>query len=368
MTRKKFVDSSKNAELEVHAHDAGQHDRRQEDRGQQRERLHDVVGMLRDPAHVDVVGPQERFAGTVDGLHGAFQSVDEAGPRLADGLLDPHLRPRQRREGVPVRREGPADEPDPSTHRHDLLQHVEIASTAERPLIKDVDIVLQPLGELEVADEHLVDERRQQVGGVELADPGLARDALGEAVDRLDRPVVHGDDQVPAGQKVDLAADEASVVIGFQRLEDEVDPVGLAAQLGPALGTCDPLRVPVAQPGVARERIEFVGGTPVQVDPEKLVALQAGDGLRPDLDVAVLAVPLEQPTLDGAQRTDASSSAPTTAITATPYCKTSMPRSEPTAMGAPDGSSMVWVVMRCASLSTWGKSGYPGACIVVACP
>ena len=170
-----------------------------------------------------------------------------------------------------MRREGPPDQPDPSTHRDDLLQHVDAAAAAQRPLIKVVDIVLQRFGELEVPDEDLVDERRQQVGGVELADPGLARDALGEPVDRLDRPVVHGDDQVPAGQKVDLAADEASVVIGFQRLEDEVDPVGLAAELGPALGRAIRSMSPSRSPASRASASRFVGRTPVEIDPEKLV-------------------------------------------------------------------------------------------------
>ena len=222
-----------------------------------------------------------------------------------------------------------------------------------------------PSASSEVADEHLVDERRQQVGGVELAEPGLARDAFGEAVDRRDRTVVDGDDQVPAGQEVDLAADEAAVVVGLQRLEDEVDPVGLAAQLGPALGLarsapCPRRGSPASRASASRSSVARRSRSiqrswsPLQAgdrSPGRSRCRGPGRAASNSRPLMVLSGRREQERArrppSGRRRIGGRACA----------------RSERTGIGAADGSSMVWVVMRCASLSTWAV-WVPGARIV----
>ena len=66
MTTKKLVVLVEERQLEVHPHDAGQDDRGQGDRRDDRERLHDVVRALRGPAEVEVERADEQLAGVLD--------------------------------------------------------------------------------------------------------------------------------------------------------------------------------------------------------------------------------------------------------------------------------------------------------------
>ncbi len=177
-TIQKFVVSSKNGHLEVHAHDAGQHHRWQQHPGQQGQRLHDVVRVLRDPAHVDVVGAEQAVAHRVDRGDRTFQAVDEPGPRLADGLFRLHLRAGQGGQRFAMRGERSARETDAPSERHEGTQDIVLGPAVQGALVEVIDVALDHLDEQEVPDEDLVHQRRQQVGGIECAQAGFAIEAI----------------------------------------------------------------------------------------------------------------------------------------------------------------------------------------------
>ena len=60
----------------------------------------------------------------LDGRHRRLEPVDQAGPRLADGVLDAEPGQRQGRERIAMRCERPADEADPPPERDDRREDV----------------------------------------------------------------------------------------------------------------------------------------------------------------------------------------------------------------------------------------------------
>ncbi len=190
-------------DLEVHPHHARQDDGRQEDRRQQRQGLHDAVGVVRDPPHVDVVGPEQRIAQGFDGVDRAVESIAETDPRATDGRLDLHLGSGECRQDVAMGRQGAAHEADPAAQRHDGGEHVVAADAAQRALVELVDLAVDRFGDLEVVGDHLVDEGREQAGGVELAKVRIAIEAVIETAKRPDLAVMDADHDAraaPAGR------------------------------------------------------------------------------------------------------------------------------------------------------------------------
>ena len=226
-TIQKFVVSSKNGIVEIHAHDAGQHDRRQQHSGQQGQRLHDVVRVLRDPAHVDVVRAEQAVAHGIDRRDRTFQAVDEPGPRLADGLFRLHLRAGEGGQRFAMRRERSARETDAPSERHEGTQDVVLGPAVQGALVEVVDVALDHLDELEIPDEDLVHQRRQQVGGIERAQAGFAIQAIDVPFEGADRAGVHGEHEVPPRDQVDLATGQPIGVVfrGLESLEGEVQPI-----------------------------------------------------------------------------------------------------------------------------------------------
>ena len=126
---------------------------------------HHVVGALGHATHVDVERAEEAVAQPLDGGHRGLEAVDEPGPWLADRILDAELgRPsveNASRWGASVRRTRPI-------RRRRATMAARTSSpvpAVERPLVELVDLALDALDEEEVADEHLVDERRDEVAG-----------------------------------------------------------------------------------------------------------------------------------------------------------------------------------------------------------
>ena len=173
--------------------------------------------------------------------------------------------------------------------------------------------MLQQFGEVEVPDEDLVDEADSRSAAsssptrVSPETPSANRSTAWTGPSWIETT------RCPPGQQVDLMPDQTAVVVGLERLEDEVVSVGLAAEVGLTIGLRDPGDVALGQAHVTRERLEVVVRSPVEIDHRSWSAVSESDRLRTDLDIPVLAVRLEQATLDDAQRTTASRSAPATA-------------------------------------------------------
>ena len=111
-------------QVEVHAHDAGEDDRRQEHGGQQGQDLHDVVRVLRGPAHVDVEGAEEQVAQVLDGVDVRSSRSVRPGHGCPSSSCERHVGPGERGERDPMRRERPPDQPDPPAERDDAGQDV----------------------------------------------------------------------------------------------------------------------------------------------------------------------------------------------------------------------------------------------------
>ena len=172
-------------QFEVHPHDPGQDHGRQQDRRQEGQDLHHVVGILGGSTHVDVERAEQQVAQVLDGFEGPFQAVGETGPRPAQLLVQLHLRPAQGRECEAVRGERPADQPDPATQRHDAGKDIVPGPTTEGVLIESVDLALDAFDEAEVAGDDLVDDGRHQSCRVHRAETRLAFRGRVEAVESL---------------------------------------------------------------------------------------------------------------------------------------------------------------------------------------
>jgi hypothetical protein len=144
-----------------------------------------------------------------------------------------------------MRGQGPADQPDPSSDRHDAAKDVIPVAGVQGALVQVVDLALDHLGELVVPDDDLVDEARQEIGGVESAETRLAVEGVVEAPKGRHRPGVDGEDDVPFRDEVDLATLEAGrIVIGrLERLKRQVEPVLRAGQLGAIPFGCESFSV-----------------------------------------------------------------------------------------------------------------------------
>jgi hypothetical protein len=161
-----------------------------------------------------------------------------------------------------------------------------------------------------------------------------------ESLEGREGTVVNGHDPVAPGDDVDRAAGQRRLTtIGLparriERLEDQVDVVGMLRQVGPIRGGSQACQHPPLQPDCGSDRLERPGVTLVKVDPEQLPRAEPSRHPRRERDLAVAAVGVVQPGLGtrtaagrGAQRTDARRTATTIARNAVPYWRTAMARS-----------------------------------------
>jgi hypothetical protein len=94
-------------------------------------------------------------------------------------------------------------------------------------LVEVIDVALDQLDELEIPDEDLIHQRRQQVGGLERAQAGFAIEAVDIPLEGTDRTGMHGQHEVLPGDQVDLAAGQPIGVVfrGLEGLEGEMQPI-----------------------------------------------------------------------------------------------------------------------------------------------
>ena len=197
MTIQKFSAASKNGNLEVHAHHPGQHDARQQHRGQEGQDLHRVVRVLGRPAHVDLERAEEQVAEVLDRIERPVEAIGQARPRFAQLLVERHVRPGERRERHPMRSERPTDQPDPAAHPDDLAQDAGIRPMPERAFVEAVDLALDVLDQLEVVGQHLVGDRGDEARRVERTEARLTLGRRVEPRERREWLVVDRHDPVP---------------------------------------------------------------------------------------------------------------------------------------------------------------------------
>jgi hypothetical protein len=119
------------------------------------------------------------------------------------------------------------------------------------------------------------------------------------------------------------------VLCGFEGLEREVEPILGPPGVGSTELVPEPFPFGIGELQASRhlvERLIVVG--PVDVDPQELALPELRDGDVGRIEPPVVPVGVEQPGGDRAQLTRASSAAAATAIAATRYWRTSIPRSD----------------------------------------
>jgi len=124
-----------------------------------------------------------------------------------------------------VRGKRPANDADPAAEGDDRGEDVVAGAAVERPLVEIIDLALDTFDEEEVPDENLINERRDEVAGGQVAETGLPVDLGAEPDERLDRSLVDGQNDVATREEVDLAARQTRRcgVVGLQRFERDVE-------------------------------------------------------------------------------------------------------------------------------------------------
>ena len=199
-----------------------------------------------------------------------------------------------------------AHETDAPSERHEGTQDVVLGPAVQGALVEVIDVALDHLDELEIPDEDLVHQRRQQVGGIQRAQPGFAIEAIDIPIDGADRAGVHGEHEVLPRDQVDLATGQPTGVAfrGLERLEGEVQPI-----LGPpGVGTTqlvpEPFLFRLGELQAGRQLMEgFVVIGTIDVDPQELSVAELRDVEVGQVDPPIVAVGIEQPGGDGAQLT-----------------------------------------------------------------
>ena len=156
---RKFDVSSKNPSLKFMPIIPARTTAGQQHRRQQCQDPHDVVGALRHPAHVDVEGAEQPLAQPLDRSHRRLDSIDQPGPRSPiDSSTSISGKPAS--TALAMRRERPSDQADAASQERRCRQGCRRRAPVQRTLVEGVDLALDQLGEQEVADDDLVDERR----------------------------------------------------------------------------------------------------------------------------------------------------------------------------------------------------------------
>ncbi len=102
ITTKKQDELVEEPDLEVHAHHAGEDHRRQQDRREDRQGLHDVVRSLREATHVDVVRAEQRLAQVLHRIEGTLETAEQLRPRTPELLVDGQVRSARAGRRPPV--------------------------------------------------------------------------------------------------------------------------------------------------------------------------------------------------------------------------------------------------------------------------
>jgi hypothetical protein len=279
---------------------------------------------------VDVERAEQPVAQALDGRHRRLEAVDQPGPRLADGVLDAEPGQAQRREGIAMRCQRPADETDAPAEGDDRGKDVVARPAVERTLVELVDLALDPLDQQEVPDQHLVDQRRDQITRRQVAESCLAIQPISEPFQGLHSTLMDGQYHVATRQQIDLPPDEPRGVrvVGLHRFERDVQEVAGAGQPRSPVVGLEARDVGVGQP----ERLEALSdpvrlSARIDVHPQELFGAEGPYDLLGQLDPPVLCVRIEEADGDVAQCRLLRSPAAAAQMKATTYCSASMVRS-----------------------------------------
>ena len=116
------------------------------------------------------------------------------------------------------------------------------------------------LDEQEVAHQHLVDERRDEIAGGQVAEARLAVEAVDGTAAERPLALVDGQHDVATREEVDLATDQAwwCGVIGLHRLERDVEQLSGVGEPRAAVVVSQPLDVGIGQPSVSSVWVSVV--------------------------------------------------------------------------------------------------------------
>ncbi len=109
-----------------------------------------------------------------------------------------------------MRREGPADRPDPAAQLDDAGQDVVARPAAEGTFVELVDLALDAFDEAEVVGDHLIGDGGHQTGGVHRPEARLALGHRVEMLEGIQRSVMDGHDPVVAGHHVERPANRSA--------------------------------------------------------------------------------------------------------------------------------------------------------------
>ncbi len=270
MAIQKFEGSSKNGELEVHPHHAGEDDRREEHRRQDGKDLHHRAVALRFAAHEHVVGPEQRLPGLLDRVDGALEALEHARPGTTELLVEREVGTGQDREGLAMWRERLAHPADAAAHGHELREHVVATPVAERRVVERVDVGLDAFDDPVVADDRGIDDRAHEPAGVERPEVRLALDALEDPVDRRDGTVVDGQDPVATRDDVERLGIAVIVVrAAVQGPDRQMDVVRVLDQLRARADVHESMQEARRQVQMPSEEGDLLGIASVKVDPDE---------------------------------------------------------------------------------------------------
>jgi len=229
-----------------------------------------------------------------------------------------------------VRGKRPANDADLAAEGDDRGEDVVAGAAVERPLVEIIDLALDTFDEEEVPDENLINERRDEVAGGQVAETGLPVDLGAEPDEGLDRALMDGQDDVATREEVDLAADQARRpgVVGLQRFERDMEQLGGVGEPCASVVVSQALDVGFGQ----AERVQRVGEgvlflARVDIDPQQALWPERPDDVLGQLDATVVGIRIEEADGGVTQCTALSRIAAPTAMKAMRYCNTSIVRS-----------------------------------------
>ena len=235
------------------------------------------------------------------------------------------VRANDRAQGVPVRRQGPADDRDALAYFDDSREEVASPAEGQGGVVKSLDLVLDSVDLLEIRSEHGIDESRHEGPRLELAEAALVLELLREFVDRSQGTVMHGDDEVATHEDVQLSAAHL-IAVPLERTQRDQDAVRKAQEASPLPHGMELL-------SKARLKVESLGEDPqilvgslVDVDPQQALIMHPPNLVGGQLDLAILTVRVVQ-AREQRHRTKARTPTTTNATNAIAYSMTRIDRS-----------------------------------------
>jgi hypothetical protein len=197
-------------------------------------------------------------------------------------------------------------ETDAPPERDQGTQDVVLGPAVQGALVEVVDVALDHLDDLEIPDEDLVHQCRQQVGGIQRTQAGFAIQAIDIALQGADGAGMYGDYEVLPRDQIDLATGQAAGVVfrWLEGLKGEVQPILGPPRVCTTILLSEPFPFRLGELQASRQLGEgFVVISTIDVDPQQLSVAELRYIEVGEIDPPIVAVGIEQPGGDGAQLT-----------------------------------------------------------------